>query len=158
MYKVTGSLPEYNLSTSHHRYANFKITLYCPGDTSLPCALVSDFHPPASAAPPFSAANFCILASSSGLKWRMRPWMGQAKASPRAVILISTVTSISLRIMWLLTANCVALDLLGQLLQHVNLPLATLTLLKSLHDLLSPLAALTARRALTARLVSVEVT
>ena len=48
------------------------------------------------------------------------------------------------------------LDLLGELLHHVNLASASLTLLKSVHDLLGPLAALTARSALTARLVVVE--
>lgn len=55
------------------------------------------------------------------------------------------------------TANSVTLNLLGQLLQHINLTLSSLSLLKSLHDLLRPLAALSARCALAATLVSVEV-
>jgi hypothetical protein len=58
--------------------------------------------------------------------------------------------------MWL-TANSVTLNLLGQLLEHVNLTLTALTLLETLHDLLSPLASLTARCALAATLVAVEV-
>ena len=47
-------------------------------------------------------------------------------------------------------------DLLGQFLQHVNLPRSRLPGLESLHDLLRPLAALPARRALSATLVFVK--
>lgn len=57
-----------------------------------------------------------------------------------------------------LTADGVALDLLGQLLKHINLALVADALLEAGHDLLGPLAALTAGRALSAGLVSVEVT
>lgn len=49
-----------------------------------------------------------------------------------------------------------ALDLLGELLHHVDLTSASLALLESVHDLLGPLAALAARCALTAGLVVVE--
>ena len=48
------------------------------------------------------------------------------------------------------------LDLLGQLLQHINLPLPPLALLEPLHDLLGPFAALAARGALPAAFVLVE--
>ena len=61
--------------------------------------------------------------------------------------------------MWIenrLTTDSVTLDLLGELLHHVNLAGAGLTLLESVHDLLGPLATLTAWSALTARLVVVE--
>lgn len=58
----------------------------------------------------------------------------------------------------LLTANGVALNLLCELLEHVNLALTALALLESAHDLLGPLASLTARSALSARFVAVEVT
>lgn len=54
------------------------------------------------------------------------------------------------------SADGVTLDLLGQLLEHVDLTLAGLTLLHTLHHLHGPLAALTAGSALTARLVLVE--
>lgn len=57
---------------------------YMPGEMSLPFLPESCSQPPANASPPVSCANFCMRASSSGLKWRMRPWMGQANASPRA--------------------------------------------------------------------------
>lgn len=49
------------------------------------------------------------------------------------------------------------LNLLGELLEHVNLPLTSLALLESAHDLLRPLAALSAGCALAATLVAVEV-
>lgn len=55
------------------------------------------------------------------------------------------------------SADSVTFDLLGELLEHVNLPLTALTLLESAHDLLSPLAALSARSALAATFVAVEV-
>jgi hypothetical protein len=55
------------------------------------------------------------------------------------------------------SANSVTLNLLGELLEHVNLTLTGLTLLKSLHHLLCPLATLSARCALAATLVAVEV-
>ena len=55
------------------------------------------------------------------------------------------------------TADSVTLNLLGELLEHVNLPLASLALLESAHDLLRPLAALSAGCALAATLVAVEV-
>lgn len=55
------------------------------------------------------------------------------------------------------SADSVSLNLLGELLEHVNLPLTSLTLLKSGHDLLRPLAALSAGCALAATLVAVEV-
>jgi hypothetical protein len=51
----------------------------------------------------------------------------------------------------------VALNLLGELLKHVNLTLTGLTLLESLHHLLRPLATLSAGCALAATLVAVEV-
>ena len=51
-----------------------------------------------------------------------------------------------------------ALDLLRELLQHINLSLSSLALLKSLHDLLCPLATLSAWRTLSTGFVSVEVT
>lgn len=54
------------------------------------------------------------------------------------------------------SANGVTLDLLGELLHHVNLTLAGSTLLEALHDLLGPLGALTTRCALAARFVVVE--
>lgn len=54
------------------------------------------------------------------------------------------------------SANGVALDLLGELLHHVNLTSAGLTLLEAVHDLLGPLGTLTAGSALSARLVVVE--
>lgn len=63
--------------TSHHN-------AHWPGEISFPWALAPWSQPPASAAPPDCFAKLCILASSSGRKWRMRPWMGQAKASPKA--------------------------------------------------------------------------
>lgn len=50
-----------------------------------------------------------------------------------------------------------ALDLLSKFLEHVNLTGSTSTLLESAHDLLSPLAALSAGSALAAGLVAVEV-
>ena len=56
-----------------------------------------------------------------------------------------------------LAANCVALYLLGELLQHIDLSLPSLALLESRHDLFGPFAALSARRALTTGLVPVEV-
>ena len=51
-----------------------------------------------------------------------------------------------------------ALNLLGELLQHVDLARAAHALLETLHDLVGPLGALTARSALAAGLVAVEVT
>jgi hypothetical protein len=54
------------------------------------------------------------------------------------------------------SADGVALDLLGELLHHVDFTSAGLALLETVHDLLSPLGTLTARSALTARLVVVE--
>ena len=54
------------------------------------------------------------------------------------------------------SANGVTLDLLGELLHHVDLTSAGLTLLETLHDLVGPLGTLTARCALSARLVVVE--
>jgi hypothetical protein len=47
------------------------------------------------------------------------------------------------------STDSVALDLLGQLLQHVDLADAALALLESVHDLVGPSGALTARCALT---------
>jgi len=55
------------------------------------------------------------------------------------------------------TANSVTLNLLGEFLEHVNLTLTSLTILESLHHLLCPLASLSARCALAATLVAVEV-
>lgn len=49
------------------------------------------------------------------------------------------------------------LDLLGELLKHVDLAWPALALLETLHDLVGPLATLSAGRALTAGLVGVEV-
>ena len=54
------------------------------------------------------------------------------------------------------SADSVALDLLGELLHHVDFTSAGLALLEAVHDLLGPLGTLTARSALTARLVVVE--
>jgi hypothetical protein len=54
------------------------------------------------------------------------------------------------------SADSVALDLLGELLHHVNLTLASSSLLEAVHDLLGPLGTLATRGALTARLVVVE--
>jgi len=56
------------------------------------------------------------------------------------------------------SADSVALNLLGELLEHVNLTLTGLTILESLHHLLRPLATLSAGCALAATLVAVEVT
>ena len=67
---------------------------HCPGAINLPSARASCFHPPARAAPPDCSAYFCIRASSSGRKWRMRPWMGQANASPRAADEIVSTKSV----------------------------------------------------------------
>lgn len=53
-------------------------------------------------------------------------------------------------------ADGVALNLLGELLHHVDLALARGAGLEAVHDLLGPLGALTAGRALAARLVVVE--
>lgn len=50
-----------------------------------------------------------------------------------------------------------SLHLLGEFLKHINLPLLALASLEPRHDLLRPLAALTAGGALTATLVAVEV-
>lgn len=58
--------------------------IYWPGATSWPLALVSCAQPPARGSPPDFCAKSCMRFSSSGLKCRMRPWMGHAKASPRA--------------------------------------------------------------------------
>ena len=55
------------------------------------------------------------------------------------------------------SANGVSLNLLGQLLEHVDLTLTGLSLLETLHDLLGPLGALATWCALSARLVAVEV-
>jgi hypothetical protein len=55
------------------------------------------------------------------------------------------------------TTNSVTLNLLGELLEHINLTLTGLTVLESLHHLLRPLATLSARCALAATLVAVEV-
>jgi hypothetical protein len=54
------------------------------------------------------------------------------------------------------SADGVALDLLGELLHHIDLTSAGLALLETVHDLLGPLGTLTARGALAARLVVVE--
>jgi hypothetical protein len=54
------------------------------------------------------------------------------------------------------SANGVALDLLGELLHHVNLTRAGSSLLETLHDLLGPLGTLATRGALAAGLVMVE--
>jgi hypothetical protein len=54
------------------------------------------------------------------------------------------------------SANGVALDLLGELLHHIDLTSAGLALLETVHDLLGPLGTLTARGALAARLMVVE--
>jgi hypothetical protein len=54
------------------------------------------------------------------------------------------------------SANGVSLNLLGELLHHVNLTLASSSLLEAVHDLLGPLGALATRGALPARLVVVE--
>jgi hypothetical protein len=54
------------------------------------------------------------------------------------------------------SANSVTLNLLGELLEHVDLTLAGVANLHALHHLLGPLATLTAGGALTARLVAVE--
>jgi hypothetical protein len=53
-------------------------------------------------------------------------------------------------------ANSVALNLLGELLKHVDFALARLALVEAVHDLVGPLGALTAGRALAAGLVVVE--
>lgn len=53
-------------------------------------------------------------------------------------------------------ADRVSLDFLGQLLEHLNLALMRPTDDEAVHHLLKPGGALTARRALTARLVLVE--
>lgn len=53
-------------------------------------------------------------------------------------------------------ADCMALDLLGEFLEHVDLALAGLALLHALHHLGSPLASLAAGGALAATLVLVE--
>ena len=49
-----------------------------------------------------------------------------------------------------------AFDLFGEFLQHVDFALTRHPLLESLHDLLGPLAALAARRALPATLMLIE--
>jgi len=54
------------------------------------------------------------------------------------------------------STNGVALDLLGELLHHVDLALAGSALLEAVHDLLGPLGTLATRGALAARLVVVE--
>lgn len=54
------------------------------------------------------------------------------------------------------SADGVALDLLGELLHHVDLALASGTGLEAVHDLLSPLGTLATGSALAARLVVVE--
>lgn len=53
-------------------------------------------------------------------------------------------------------ADGVTLDLLGELLEHVNLAAARLAVLEALHDLFGPLGSLAAGRALAAGLVPVE--
>lgn len=60
--------------------------LYCPGDVSCPCLAVSCAQPPAKGVPPFFSAYSAILASNSGRKCLIRPWIGHAKASPRAIV------------------------------------------------------------------------
>ena len=57
---------------------------------------------------------------------------------------------------WVLTANGMAFDLLGEFLQHVDFAFARLAPFESLHDLLRPLAAFATWRALPATLVLVE--
>jgi hypothetical protein len=54
------------------------------------------------------------------------------------------------------SADGVTLDLLGELLHHVDLTRPSGSLLEAVHDLLGPLGALATRSALTARLVVVE--
>jgi len=71
------------------------------------------------------------------------------------VLCISTCALI-VKIWEELTANSVTLDLLGEFLHHVDFAGTGLTLFESVHDLLGPLATLTAWSALTARLVVVE--
>lgn len=68
--------PKVSTSTRHH----------CPGATNSPRFCASCAHPPARASPPCASAYPFTRASSSGRKWRTRPWRGQAKASPRAVL------------------------------------------------------------------------
>lgn len=53
-------------------------------------------------------------------------------------------------------ANGVSLNLLGQLLKHLNLPLVSPSNDKAIHHLLEPGGTLAARSALSARLVLVE--
>ncbi len=55
-----------------------------------------------------------------------------------------------------LTANSMAFNLLGQLLEHVDLTSASLAAFEPLHDLLRPLTTLPTRRALPAALMPVE--
>lgn len=54
------------------------------------------------------------------------------------------------------SADGVTLDLLGKFLHHVDFTSPGLTLFETLHDLVGPLGTLSARGALTARLVVVE--
>ena len=56
----------------------------------------------------------------------------------------------------LLTADGVSLDLLRQLLEHVNLAIPRLALFEPLHDLFGPFTPLAARRALAAAFVAEE--
>ena len=59
--------------------------IYWPGEINSPCFPASCAHPPASASLPAFALKSFTRFSSSGRKCRIRPWMGQAKASPRAI-------------------------------------------------------------------------
>lgn len=70
--------------------------LYCPGEIRRPCALESCAQPPARTGPPFFCANCSIRFSNSGRKCRIRPWIGHANASPRAIELVSELTVMKL--------------------------------------------------------------
>lgn len=60
-------------------------TVYWPGAINMPFFAASGSQPPASASPPLARPYSLTRASSSGRKCRIRPWMGQANASPRAI-------------------------------------------------------------------------
>lgn len=62
-----------------------KLTRYWPGAISRPFFCASCSQPPVRAVPPFCAVKSLIRASSSGRKCLIRPWIGQANASPSAV-------------------------------------------------------------------------
>ena len=141
---------------------------YCPGAISKPCFPALCTHPPARASPPDIAAYSLTRASSSGRKCRIRPWMGHAKASPRAMGSSASYSPQELCDRTEVecerhieedvehTANTVPLDLLGQLLKHIDLSCSCLTLLKPLHHLRSPHTSFSARRALATTFVLIE--